>query len=87
MQFDVKFAPSHNNLLYGNGRIHMHDTGLVIEGDMRKFSIPLIASIYQKVLYVRTTQTIPYSVISRHLPPPVFFTVLYFLSSNNISLA
>jgi hypothetical protein len=68
-KFDVKYDASGQDLkFYGKGVIYMHDTALVLEGDMPKFRIPLLLWAYHKLLNVRTTQTIPYSVILYYNP-------------------
>ncbi len=74
-KFDVKFNASGNNLkFYGKGTIYMYDTGLVLEGDMPKFRIPIILWVYHKLLNERTTRTIPYSVILYYNPRSRSFT-------------
>lgn len=72
MKFDVKYGAGGKGGFIGKGTIHLYDTFMVLKGDMPKFRIPLINWFYHRMLCVPSTQTIPYSVISRHKSPPVF---------------
>ena len=72
MKFNVKFAP-HATLsfgtartFHGEGAVHLHETGLVVEGDFPKFTIPFITSYYAPLLCAGTSRTVPYSRVAAH---------------------
>lgn len=64
MRYDVKFAPHKALAFYGRGIVQLHETGLVVEGDYPKFTIPFVTSFYAPLLCASTTRTVPYSRIS-----------------------
>jgi hypothetical protein len=51
---------------YGSGRIHVHDTGLILEGELPKFHIPLLGTCFRSIICEWTSRTIPYSKITRY---------------------
>lgn len=63
MKFDVNYS---GHEFYGKGAVYMYDTALILDGNAPKFHIPLLFRIYERVLDVRTSRTIPYSVILSH---------------------
>lgn len=73
MKHEVKFAaPGGMNWswsprleFHGKGAVHLHETGLVLEGNWPRFTIPLIGRFYAPLLCAPTSRTIPFSRISR----------------------
>jgi hypothetical protein len=67
--------------VFGQGRIHVRDVALVLEGEYPKFYIPtgLLNSIFQRLICVTSYRTIPYSRIVRYSPPKIFrkHTILF----------
>ena len=47
--------------------IHLQETALVIEGDRRLFTLPILDMFVQPALSERSMVTIPYSRILRHV--------------------
>ncbi|MDX1943877.1 MAG: hypothetical protein SFU86_00605 [Pirellulaceae bacterium] len=66
MKYDVKFAPARAKSFYGRGEVHLHETGLWIEGGYPKFTIPFLTSFYAPLLCATTSRTIPYSRVHHH---------------------
>jgi len=50
---------------YGAGSVALEETGIVVYGDLPKFTIPFFGRFYSKLLTERTTRTVPYSRIVR----------------------
>lgn len=53
----------------GKGYVFLQDTALVFDGNIPKFDVSFMLDIYQKVIFVPTTRTIPYSVILKYRKP------------------
>jgi hypothetical protein len=71
MKFGVTFVPhtsmlSGKLLLNGKGEVHLTETGLISDGNLAKFNIPFLLSIYQRLLSNWSTLTVPYSRVIRH---------------------
>jgi tetratricopeptide (TPR) repeat protein len=52
----------------GPGILDLEETGLVVDGDLPRFRIPIVDYFYHRILAVRCTRTIPYSAILDHRP-------------------
>lgn len=68
MRFDVKYFRSGINFC-GDGWVFVNDTSLICKGNIPKFNIGFLWVLYQKVLYVSTTRTIPYTTIIKYKKP------------------
>ncbi len=78
MRFDVTFANvgllrfGREQLFYGEGVVHLLETGLSIEGDVLAFCLPLmgfaLSSVHQ-LLCNYTTRTLPYALVGAYRPP------------------
>lgn len=55
--------------LAGKGRVHIYDTGLVLEGAFPKFGIPIGVAFFRQIICEQTYRTIPYSKIISHKTP------------------
>ena len=51
---------------HGKGFVFLNENALVLQGNMPKFELPLLEYLFQKVLYIPTTRTLPYSTILRY---------------------
>ncbi len=68
MKFDVTYLRSDFNFK-GEGEVFVNDTALICKGNIPKFNLGFLSTIYQKVLYVSTTRTIPYAIILQYKKP------------------
>ena len=79
MKFNVKYSGSWTTdvsdiftsgiQFWGEGWVFVNDTALICQGNMPKFNLGGLAALYQKVLYVSTTRTIPYATIIKYKKP------------------
>ncbi len=72
MKLEVNFVAQGTQLFRrafrfcGNGSVFIQETGLVVEGELLKFWVPMVSRIYQPLLCDRTTRNIPYSQITEY---------------------
>jgi|GEM_PF-5101661 len=50
----------------GKGFVFLNENALVLQGNIPKFELSFLNSFYQKVLYIPTTRTLPYSTILKY---------------------
>ena len=65
---------------YGEGTVFMQDTVLVFKGNMPKFELWALWAIYQNVISVPTSRTVPYSTILKYNKPSFisgFHSIIY----------
>ena len=58
-------------LFDGDGTVFFQDTALVFKGNIPKFELWFLDRIFQKVLYIKTSRTVPYSTIIKHKKPGI----------------
>lgn len=73
MRYDVKYVAAFSfgkKLMFmGEGTVHVLETGLILEGELPQFHLPLIFWEYHRLLATETSRTIPYSMIQDYTPP------------------
>jgi len=73
MKSDVKFSSTSSFVMLspkkefqGKGAVFLGETGLLADGNLPRFTIPLIGWFYSALFCARTTRTIPYSRIANY---------------------
>ena len=73
MKSDVKFSSTSSFVMLsprkefqGKGAVFLGETGLLADGNLPRFTIPLIGWFYSALFCARTTRTIPYSRITSY---------------------
>lgn len=88
VRFPLPLLPSlaHRTLrlVGGNNSIVLRDTAMVIEGNLKRFSFPVVDLFFNRVLSERTTITVPYSRIEEFtyramLGRRIVLTVLFWI--------
>jgi hypothetical protein len=79
MKFDVTF---NSNKIVGPGSLYLDETGIVAEGDVPRFFLPLLSgrSWFRQIICSRGMRTIPYSRIVKYKSPGLFgrqHTIVY----------
>jgi hypothetical protein len=64
---DISIGGNNENLsFHGEGCVFIQDAALVFKGNMPKFKTGVLWTIYQKVIYVSSSRTVPYSSILKY---------------------
>ena len=72
MKVKAKFFPGYTIFstpkmeFQGKGTVHLHEIGLHAEGDMPRFTLPVLGRFYAPLFNARTSRTIPYSCITKY---------------------
>lgn len=67
---NVSFGGNNENLnFYGEGSVFIQDTALVFRGNMPKFQTGILWAIYQRVISISSSRTVPYSSILKYKKP------------------
>jgi hypothetical protein len=68
MKYDVKFSSGKQGAV-GPGSVYLDETGLVVEGDFPRFTVPLLHRLLRQIICTPSVRTIPFSKIVKYVPP------------------
>ena len=73
MKCDAKFFPNSSLFRFspklefrGKGSVQLQEIGMIAEGDMPRFTLPLIGIFYSLLFNAKTSRTIPYSRVVKY---------------------
>ena len=73
VNWSIGGSPKKNINFQGEGSVLLQDVALVFQGNIPKFELGcllgLFTFLYEQVLYVKTTRTVPYSAILKYIKP------------------
>ncbi|AFZ16727.1 hypothetical protein [Allocoleopsis franciscana] len=84
MRFEVTYLDSSGDIhlfgsrkqlnlsFHGKGFIFLNENALILQGNMPKFELWILGYFFQKVLYIPTTRTLPYSTILKYKKPKLW---------------